>query len=434
MTVAPITANHFGSVPAADQVNMATEQQIASSMPVLTRAATALTKAAGQDVQPAELADTVTVISPKDSLALIITATATDGDLARRRADAVGDSYLTQRRSDAETDVKAVLKTVDSRIAAVTAALRKIPVDRPDASAARAQLVDLQAQRDALASAAVVPGRVASPAHTPTTQAAFGPAIFAVGGLVLGLFVAVPLALMAERLRRKVGSRARLTELLDGAWVAGDGKGAAAAAIEQAVHQPALLRSGGRTSPVVAAVLDVTGRNLAAALTEAAGSEGWEAKLVDAPSLQIAEVYNGRFAGLGVLTPKPDVLTTKAADKNGSKPPVLLVVDLTDGPTHTRSAAIAARASMVLVAATRTSSARELSAFAARLGDATRHVDGALLVPPTDPATTPVSASVGASATTPIGASFGPSTTRPGRRRLGNHARPRQADPERGDL
>lgn len=386
VTVAPITTEHFGKVPPAGVISMVTEVRTATSTPVLARAA-ALISAGLSPVTAGQLAAGVSVTSPKDSLLLLITATAKDPGQASAWSAAVAKGYLEQRSRDAREDVATVSASLEAQAASLEASLLRGGSDQAAKSAIRAALAKLRVQRAVLASAAAVPGRISSNAQPPSHHSSPAVWIFALGGLALGLLTAPLLSLVVERLRRTIGSRHRLTDLLTDGWVCGDGTAGTAevlaAAAQQLTADPLTVRctkpqhANGQAS-ILVSVLDLTtmggtAGTVTRGLADQARADGWRTGTTTAADL-MASVLSGQ--------PGP------AADE-------LTVVALTDGSAHGRSTASARLAALVLIAVTPRTRHAGVREFIHRVEADGGRVAGAILLPHHRPAREPVEAIAG---------------------------------------
>lgn len=207
LTINPITSTLFATGPLAQQVDTATEATVMSSSQVLSAAAARLNDGTTEE----RLRDVVTVSVPGNSLALRVTA---DGDTAEQgaaRANAVAESYLEYRLGQAQAQIDAFIKKVDTRISSLekTAAAKS-------AAGVTEELVALRRSQSEAVTLVINPGTIVSPA-TPAKWAAwprllFQAAIGALFGFLIGL------AYLAYRASR----RPLVTELSDMLAASGD--------------------------------------------------------------------------------------------------------------------------------------------------------------------------------------------------------------------
>ncbi|KQY60343.1 hypothetical protein ASD11_12890 [Aeromicrobium sp. Root495] len=168
---------------------MATESAIASSWRVAEVASASLEER-HDGVSPSDVQSATEVSATPDSEVLRITF---HGDSARKAgdgADAVAAAYLTIRQEDA-TDLAADLsKKVDDRINEL-GALRSNRTRQ-------VQIDELSRRLAALTAADLDPGEVVSPARGYAAKATPGFLPLGLGGLVLGLLIGIPVALVRK--------------------------------------------------------------------------------------------------------------------------------------------------------------------------------------------------------------------------------------------
>lgn len=188
MTVEPLTAD--------GQVSMETEQVIVTSNSVLERALPELPRFSLQSLKQA-----VTVVVPRNSNALQITASADRPATAARAANAVAEAYRDNRIDSAHNADAAAIQDLTGRIGALQSKLAVLPKNSPDAASLRSELTTLQDQVTALDAHTIYPGELVSRATRPTSPSTQSLAVFVTGGLVLGLIAGFFLAVLVDRVR-----------------------------------------------------------------------------------------------------------------------------------------------------------------------------------------------------------------------------------------
>ncbi len=198
VAVNPMSANPLGtSSDSTHAVNMATEEQLARSRRVASAAVFRLSPQHTLDVQT--VMDGTTVQTPQESLVLNIEFA---GQTARQAADvanAVAESYLAVRRSDATRQFDLMQTSTQEQIDRMPRPKNKPdevdsttdPKDRLEgvqADALGAKLVEL-------ASIDLTPGRFVSRAVEPSDPSTPGLKPLGLAGLFLGLIVAIPIAM-----------------------------------------------------------------------------------------------------------------------------------------------------------------------------------------------------------------------------------------------
>lgn len=192
MNAGPLAA----SVDAAKSVSMPTEAGLAKSRKVATAAA----KTLRPSINVSKITDSTSVTSPDDSLILNITFSAGTAKQAAAGADAVAEAYLQIRRDEAAAAIERLATAAKQQIAAI-----QVQAKRPANSAAIAQQ-SLRVQADSLASKLadlnnldLNPGQVVGNAVVPTSPSTPGAAPLGIAGMVLGLFAAIPVALLRKK-------------------------------------------------------------------------------------------------------------------------------------------------------------------------------------------------------------------------------------------
>lgn len=188
VTINPITSTLFATGPLAQQVNTATEAEVMESGEVLTSAAAAL----GDGTTPSSLKNALTISSPPDSLVISVAVTADSADQSAAQANAIADSYLEFRRSQAEDQIKAFSAKVDARIK---------DLSKSNAPGVDTEIAELRRSQSEAVTLVVNPGTVIQRALPPTRPS--WPRLLtvaAVGG-VLGFLAGM--GLVVWRMRRR---------------------------------------------------------------------------------------------------------------------------------------------------------------------------------------------------------------------------------------
>ncbi|MFI5426976.1 hypothetical protein [Aeromicrobium sp. UC242_57] len=194
MNAGPLAA----SADAAKSVSMPTEAGLATSRKVATAASEAL--APRYVISPATITDSTSVTSPDDSLILNISYSGTTAAQAAAGADAVAEAYLQTRRTQAADSVTRLATAARNQIAAI-----QVQAKRPVNASAISQRT-LQVQADSLAvkladlnNLDLNPGQVVGSAVVPTKPSTPGIVPMGAAGLVIGLFAAIPFALLRRK-------------------------------------------------------------------------------------------------------------------------------------------------------------------------------------------------------------------------------------------
>ena len=186
-------------------VNMATEQVIATSEVVATRAAALV----GGGVTAHELRLSTAITVPTESNALQIDVTASSPKLAAREANALASAYLGFRSDQGH-------RAADDMVAGLRARIRVLErrLDKQTLAQKRAitiqDITNLQSQERGITASVALPGELVSTAVAPSSPSSPGLALFLAAGLVAGAMLAFGAAMVRERLDRKVRSAARL--------------------------------------------------------------------------------------------------------------------------------------------------------------------------------------------------------------------------------
>lgn len=199
VSVNPMNAGPLAdSVDAAKSVSMPTEAGLARSRKVAEAAAEALRPE--HSISASDITDSTGVTSPDNSLILNITFTGSSPKEAAAGADAVAEAYLMTRRDDAAASIDRLSTAAKQQIAAI-----QVQAKRP-ANANEISQRTLRVQADALASKLadlnnldLNPGQVVGSAVVPTSPSTPGAVPLGLAGLVLGLFAAIPVALLRKK-------------------------------------------------------------------------------------------------------------------------------------------------------------------------------------------------------------------------------------------
>lgn len=223
--VSPVATPSDGDA-AGQLLNMRDEQQVARSLPV----ARIVVERYGSTASPEQLLRHVTVRVPGDSRILRITYADQVRSTARTGADAFATAYLAYRKKAVATQVKSLVASLTRDIAELTAKKRDqdavlapereaSPSERDAALTLREeyvrQIADRQQQRRALqGDASVDPGSVIQPARLPS-RSLRDPLRDAGLGLAVGLLLGLAVALVYDRVDRRLRGRDDLAQLLD---------------------------------------------------------------------------------------------------------------------------------------------------------------------------------------------------------------------------
>lgn len=222
--VSPV-ATPSGRGTVGQELNMRDEQQVARSLPV----ARIVVERFGSSATPDQLLRHVTVEVPGGSRILRITYADPVPSTARTGADAFATAYLAYRKDAVAAQVQSLIANLTREIADLTAKKQAqdavlapereaTPSERDAALTLREaygrQIADLQQQRRALQDPSVDPGSVIQPARLPgrslrSSQLSMGL------GLAVGLLLGAAMALVYDRVDRRLRGRDDLAELLD---------------------------------------------------------------------------------------------------------------------------------------------------------------------------------------------------------------------------
>lgn len=203
--VAPITSNPF-DVPSNQQVNLITEREVVQSTEVAERVAAAV----GSSTEA--LLSSVEVAAPPNSQVLSISVRASSPAAAAQRANAFAETYLEVRTEDAQGVAQQLIDTLEVRVEELLAQLESD--DDSAVSAAEQQIASLREEQANLSTVAVNPGRVISPANEPQGPASLGVLVLAVAGATFGFLAGCGLALLQDRMDRRIHDAARLRDMV----------------------------------------------------------------------------------------------------------------------------------------------------------------------------------------------------------------------------
>jgi succinoglycan biosynthesis transport protein ExoP len=209
----------------SDTVNLETEKQLVLSTTVAERAAKELRYAG----PPTDLVKYVSVSVPADTQVLVVEYSAPDANVARRGAQAFAEAYLSYRQEKASEVVTSAGSTLQERTRLLQQQLIDADtiINDPNAEADRkrqatasrdfllAELGVLRVQSASLSVVDISPGEVIEPARVPDGPASPNVVLNTLGGLFVGLILALALAIIRDRSVEILGGREGLERLLD---------------------------------------------------------------------------------------------------------------------------------------------------------------------------------------------------------------------------
>jgi capsular polysaccharide biosynthesis protein/Mrp family chromosome partitioning ATPase len=212
------SADEIAGGRTSGEINLDTEAQLLTSIDVATRAQ-ALLKS---PEDPRALADRVMATVPPNTSVLEVSFSAGTPEDAQRGAQAFATAYLDARKATAATRVAEQVKSLQSQIATlqkslqdVTGKIAALPESSPDHAYAVAQqnvlvnqISQLNARLSPLLGSSIVPGRTITNAKLPTVPASPNPMVYLLSGLLGGLLVGLALAVLLQRVDRRVHSAA----------------------------------------------------------------------------------------------------------------------------------------------------------------------------------------------------------------------------------
>ncbi|MDQ3640713.1 MAG: polysaccharide biosynthesis tyrosine autokinase [Actinomycetota bacterium] len=218
--VEPISiSSGFGTDASALPPNLETEKEVATSAPVLEAAAEELNLA-----EPGALLDGFSVDLATSTEILVMSYSSPEPETARRRVQALADSYLNNRRRQVLKDLLASSDTVQDQLKSLNGQLQGINNDisgesnasqkailQTQASTLVGQIAVLQQQLTGLTPPDKLQvGRVLAPASLPTAPSSPNHVQNAVLALAAGLVAGVGVAFARERLDDRLRGRSDL--------------------------------------------------------------------------------------------------------------------------------------------------------------------------------------------------------------------------------
>jgi capsular exopolysaccharide synthesis family protein len=222
--VSPVATPSGGRTP-GQLLSMRDEQLVARSLPVAKIVAERFDTSA----TPEQLLGHTSVEVPRGSRILRISYADPVPSSARTGADAFATAYLAYRKDAVAAQVRSLVANLTREIADLTAKKQAqdavlaperqaTPSERDAALTLREaygqQIADLQQQRRALQGASADPGSVIQPARLPG-RSRHGLLVYAGLGLTVGLLLGAAVALVYDRVDRRLRGRDDLAELLD---------------------------------------------------------------------------------------------------------------------------------------------------------------------------------------------------------------------------
>jgi capsular polysaccharide biosynthesis protein len=202
VAVNPMTTDPLNtSADSSRAVNMATERELAECRAVAAAAAKRL--GARYDLSASAVQDATTAETVQDSQVLSIRFTGSSGRESADGSNAVAQAFLDARHEAAAEQVERLEAKAQKQVDTLSALAQKSAKGADESTngpglAERAwhiQVDTLGAKLAELASLDLDPGRIVSPATSPSQRSTPGVMSLGAGGLVLGLFVGIPLAL-----------------------------------------------------------------------------------------------------------------------------------------------------------------------------------------------------------------------------------------------
>jgi succinoglycan biosynthesis transport protein ExoP len=203
--VNPLVGNPYSPVGSGDDLaNLETEAQLVKS-DVVTAAVSDQT-----GVPQAKLQSNVHVTVPANTQILQVAYTDPNAVRAQTVAQDYAEAYLgyraDRRNANVEAQVGALEQQIDDTQTNLQAAIQQAHAGGPNSIFARTlrqtlagQLTNLRVEVDTLRSSASDPGRVITPSVMPSSPDGLPPLVFGLAGLLLGLGVAILLAVSRER-------------------------------------------------------------------------------------------------------------------------------------------------------------------------------------------------------------------------------------------
>lgn len=193
VVVSPLRSDPAASPSARDTVNIATEREIFESKEVAQRAVEKL----GEPPEAvSRLLANSEVVAPEGSQILRVTVKSNFPEEAARSADAVAEAYLDFRREGGIELAQRYIEDLDARLDDLN--------EEANTAAGREQIRSLTEERRALALFGQDPGRIIGRAALPSSATSPGLVTFALAGIVGGLILGVPVALLRDRFDPRV--------------------------------------------------------------------------------------------------------------------------------------------------------------------------------------------------------------------------------------
>jgi capsular polysaccharide biosynthesis protein len=195
---------NLNSTSNSDTLEMLQTEAVAvTSQDVLSQVSSSV----ANNITPERLRQQTVVTVPPNTQALQITYRSTDRSLAPKVVDAIATTYLASRRTQADAQVKAQVKSLASQLKTARAALVNANKSHdPSASSIRASVIDIQGRIATFNSEDTRPGRVLAAGSAPSGSRTRHLAIFGGAGLVLGALAGLAAAVWRERKKDLVRS------------------------------------------------------------------------------------------------------------------------------------------------------------------------------------------------------------------------------------
>jgi uncharacterized protein involved in exopolysaccharide biosynthesis/Mrp family chromosome partitioning ATPase len=209
-----LNAGNSSTGRTSGDVNLDTEAQIVKSTPVALAAAKLLRSTAS----PVDLVAQVAVSVPANTTVLSITFSDATPIGAREGAHAFAQGYLDTRKAAAQANVDAQIDSIQAQVTSVNKQLRDVagriadaPANSPDRASDEAlrsvlssQLQSLNAQLVPLTTTAVSAGSILTDAQLPSAPVSPDRMLVLGSALALALVLALGVALLVDRLDRRV--------------------------------------------------------------------------------------------------------------------------------------------------------------------------------------------------------------------------------------
>jgi polysaccharide biosynthesis transport protein len=212
LLVRDISVSPFDPSATADkQVNMQTEVQVAGSLSVADAAADALKE---NGLTGAGLKQDLSVSVSPDSQVMQFTYTAGDPAEAARRANALMDAYLSNRRTQAQAALKEITGALKEQLTPLENRYDGLPANSPERASLSGRIATVQGRLADYAAVDTTPGQTLAHATAPTRPAGAGaPMALALGGVAgaaLGILLAWLLSVLEAGVRDDADVRRHL--------------------------------------------------------------------------------------------------------------------------------------------------------------------------------------------------------------------------------